>query len=240
MPLPLPLALLQVILAVLELRDADGDGLGALAGQLLDLLQFLAQLPGVLDLGQDLLGDLLVAIEELQQFLAHALTSSVRISVLPSLFLVCDSNTGSFSRIATAPTMLSRTSSPSNLLVGVFVDRLEQAFAEGAQVRAAVAGVLAVDEGIKRLAVAAVAVGEAELQRLARRNAAADRSARCRPLAGLPSPGPSGRCATGTSWPLIDQPQAGVQVAVMPQPPLDVLGAELDFLENLRVRLETR
>jgi hypothetical protein len=32
-------------------------------------------------------------------------TSSVRISVLPSLFFVCDSNIGSFSRIATAPTM---------------------------------------------------------------------------------------------------------------------------------------
>ena len=43
------------------------------------------------------------------------LTRSVRISVLPSLFFVCDSNTGSFRRIATAPTMHSRTSSPSNL-----------------------------------------------------------------------------------------------------------------------------
>ena len=43
------------------------------------------------------------------------LTSSVRISVLPSLFFVCDSNIGSFSRIATAPTIASRTSSPSYL-----------------------------------------------------------------------------------------------------------------------------
>jgi hypothetical protein len=38
--------------------------------------------------------------------------------------------------------------------VAVFIDRLEQTFAEGAQMRAAVAGVLAVDERIKRLAVA--------------------------------------------------------------------------------------
>ncbi len=41
------------------------------------------------------------------------LTRSPRISVLPSLFLVCDSKIGSFSRIATAPTSPSRTSSPS-------------------------------------------------------------------------------------------------------------------------------
>ena len=38
--------------------------------------------------------------------------------------------------------------------VAILVHRLEQAFAERAQVRAAVAGVLAVDERIKRLAVA--------------------------------------------------------------------------------------
>ena len=79
-------------------------------------------------------------------------------------------------------------------LLAVFVHGLEQAFAEGAQVRAAVAGVLAVDEGIKRFAVAAVAVRETELERLAPRNAAADKSARCRRPADLPSPGPADRC----------------------------------------------
>ena len=114
------------------------------------------------------------------------LTRSVRISVLPSLFFVCDSNTGSFSRIATAPTMLSRTSSPSNLSLAYSLTALSKPFAKRAQVRAAVAGVLAVDEGIKRLAVTAVAVRETKLQRLARRNAAADKSVRCRPPANPP------------------------------------------------------
>ena len=53
-------------------------------------------------------------------------------------------------------------------LARVFIDRLEQALAEGAQVRAAVGGVLAVDEGIERFAVAAVGVRETKLQRLLR------------------------------------------------------------------------
>ena len=68
----MPLRLVEMNLAILELRNADGDGLGAFARQLLDLLQFLAQLLRVLDLGDDLLGDFLVAVEEMQQFLAHA------------------------------------------------------------------------------------------------------------------------------------------------------------------------
>ena len=46
------------------------------------------------------------------------------------------------------------------LALGVFVHRLEQALAKRAQVRAAVAGVLAVDERVERLAVARIAVGE--------------------------------------------------------------------------------
>ena len=52
--------------------------------------------------------------------------------------------------------------------LGILVHRLEQALAECAEVRAAVGGVLAVDEREESLAVAAVGVGEAELQCLAR------------------------------------------------------------------------
>ena len=42
------LCLVEVIFAILELRDAKRDGLGAFARELLDLLQFLAQLLRVL------------------------------------------------------------------------------------------------------------------------------------------------------------------------------------------------
>ena len=151
-------------------------------------------------------------------------TSSERISVLPSLFLVCDSKTGSFSRIATAPTMHSRTSSPSNFPLRVFVHRLEQAFAEGAQVRAAVAGVLAVDEGIKRFAVAAVAVGETKLQRLAR---VMQRRINRLAVIGLQILHHQIQQAVARLKGLAveDQLQPGVQVAVMAQAALDVLRA---------------
>ena len=37
---------------------------------------------------------------------------------------------------------------------------------------------------------------------------------------------------------VVNQLQPGVEVAVMAQPAFDVLRAELDLLENLRVRLE--
>ena len=62
----------EVVLAILELRDAERDGLGAFARELLDRLQLLPQLLGVRHLLDDLVGDGLVALEEMQQFLAHA------------------------------------------------------------------------------------------------------------------------------------------------------------------------
>ena len=60
-----------MVLAVLELRYPDSAGLGPFPRQLLHLLQLLAELTGILDLGDNLLGNILVAIEELQELLAH-------------------------------------------------------------------------------------------------------------------------------------------------------------------------
>src|SRR5712671_1801670 len=102
---------------------------------------------------------------------------------------------------------------------------------------AAVARVLAVDEGIKGLPVAAVGVGEAEFERLfgvvQRR---IDRLAAVglqvfhdqveQAVAGL------------EGLAVVDQLEAAVEVAVMAQPPLDVFGPKLDFLENRRIGLE--
>ena len=58
-PLPFSLFLLRVemILAILQLRDAQRDHLGAFARELLDLLQFLPQLLSVFDLREDRFGE---------------------------------------------------------------------------------------------------------------------------------------------------------------------------------------
>jgi hypothetical protein len=81
------------------------------------------------------------------------------------LFLVCDSKTGSFSLIGDRAHQALAHVLALEALLGEGVERLEDPFAEGAQVRAAVAGVLAVDERVVDLAVE-VGVGEGELEGL--------------------------------------------------------------------------
>jgi len=103
--------------------------------------------------------------------------------------------------------------------------------------RAAIAGVLPIHKRIERLAIAAVAVRETEFQRLLHiMQRRIDRLAAIglqvlhdqveQPVARLK------RLA------VIPQLEPRVQVAVMPQPPLHVLGAELDLLEHLRIGLK--
>ena len=69
-----------------------------------------------------------------------------RISALPSLFLVCDSNTGFLSLIAMAPAMPFAHVDAVVILLEELVDALEESFAESAQMRAPVAGILTVNE----------------------------------------------------------------------------------------------
>ena len=142
------------------------------------------------DLGDDFFGDVLVAVEKVQQFLAHVVDqfgADFRVAelVLGLRFkhrvLQADGHRADHAFAHVVAFVFA---------LGVFVDRLEQAFAKRAQVRAAVAGVLAVDEGIKRLAVAAVAVRETKFQRLARvMQRRINRLAAVR-RANPPSPGP--------------------------------------------------
>ena len=233
----LVLLLVEVPLAVLELRHPDADRLGALAGKLLDLLEFLAQLPAVVGLSDDALRDLLVAVEEVQQLFAH-LVHEVRAD-----FRVA--------QLVLGLRLEHRIFQPDRhraddafahvvalvIALRVFVHRLEQALAEGAQVSAAVAGVLAVDEGEEVLAVAAVAVREAELQRLA---GEMERGVdRLRSVNGqllhhqVVQP-----VARDESLVVEHELQARVQVGVVPQPALDELVAELRLLEDFRVRRE--
>ena len=69
-PLPLAAFLVEMMLAVLQLRNPDRDRLGPFARQLLHFLQFLPQLLRVLGLRDDLFRDLFVAIEKVQQLFA--------------------------------------------------------------------------------------------------------------------------------------------------------------------------
>ena len=131
--------LVEMELAVLELGDADGDGLGALAGQLLDLLQFLAQLAGVLDLGDDLFGDFLVAIEEMEQFLAHAVDQVGADFGVAELVLGLRLEDRVLEPDGHGADHALAHVVAFEFLVAIFVDGLEQALAEGAQVGAAVA-----------------------------------------------------------------------------------------------------
>ena len=155
-------------LAILELRDAQHDRLRPLARELLHVLQLLAELLRVLDLRHDLLGDVLVAVEEMQQLLAHAvdqLRTNLRVAQLV-LRLRLEQRILQADRHRAHHALAHVIAVIAGLRV--FVHRFEQPFAERAQVRAAIARVLAVHERVERFAVTAVRVREAELQRLAR------------------------------------------------------------------------
>jgi len=128
-------------------------------------------------------------------------------------------------------------------LLGVAVDRAGEGSLETAEVRAAIGGVLAVDEGIKSLAVTAVAVRETEFERLAgvmergieRFGAVAFEIFEHEiheAEAGLENSG------LGLARDVQNQLQAAIEVTVMAQAALDVFLAIFAFLENIRVLLE--
>ena len=158
----------EMILAVLQLRDAQRDRLGAFARELLHILQFLPQLLRVLDLRDDRLRDLFVALEKVQQLLAHVVDEFGADFRIAQLVLRLRLEDGVFEANGNCANHRFADIVTLELAVAILVHRLEQTFAERTEMRAAVAGVLPVDEGIKRLAVTRVAVGETELQRLAR------------------------------------------------------------------------
>ena len=83
-------------------------------------------------------------------------------SAEPSLVLVCDSKTGSITRIETAATIDCRTSARVVVLLVEVAQHLDDGLAERLLVRAAHRGVLAVDERVVLLAVVR-AVGERDL-----------------------------------------------------------------------------
>ena len=95
-----------------------------------------------------------------------AIGPSARSSAEPSLVFVCDSNTGSCTR--THDRGLDACADVGGVVLLLENPRItcDERLAEGGEVRAALRGVLAVDEGIVFLA-AVVAVGEGDLDVLA-------------------------------------------------------------------------
>src|SRR5262249_53187299 len=118
----------------------------------------------VLDFRDDLFGNFLVAIEEMEQFLADT------IDEVGADFRVAKLVFGL--RFEDSVLEADRDSSDHALadvvalefLAAVLVDGFEQPLPKGAEVRAAVASVLAVYERIESFAVPAVAMREAELE----------------------------------------------------------------------------
>jgi hypothetical protein len=105
----------EMVFAVAQLGDAQADGLGAFAGELLDALELLAEGAGFLDLLDEDLGGVGVAVEEVGDDVADLRDEVGADFGVAELVLGLRLEDGSLRRMAMAPTMDSRTSSPSNL-----------------------------------------------------------------------------------------------------------------------------
>ena len=227
------LRVIEVVLAVLEIRDLDGDAPGRLAGFLLDGVQFLPQTLVLRDLLLDLLSGLLVLVQEV-----HHGAADLRDEPAPDIgiaqlvlglgfenwFLQLDGDC--------ARNRLPHVH-PAVILLEVFVDALEDALAEGALVGPAVGGVLAVHEGEERLAViGGVREGKLDVLALVVRGLVED----VLPHLGLQE---VQQAVFGNEALLVeDQTQAAVQAGVVPHAAFDVVGLEGVFPEDLLIGQE--
>ena len=158
------LLLVEVHLAILELRDAQRDGTAAFAGELLDAREFTPQPRGILHLRGDLLGRFGVAVQQVADDVLHLLDQ------VPADLGVAELVLGLRLEYRVLQPDRQSADEPLAHIVAVvlllreIVDRLQDALAEGAQVRAAVTRVLAVDERVMRF-VEALGVREREFKR---------------------------------------------------------------------------
>ena len=152
----------------------------------------------------------------------------------PSLVLVCDSNTGSWTR--TTMRCVDRLAHVGRIVIflEVVAQRLDQRLAKGGEVRAAHGGVLAVDEGPVFFAVM-IAVGKSDFDVFAFK--VDDRVER---FAGELLGEKILQAVLGFKWLAVERErEPAVEEGVIPQHVLDELGAKLEiFAEQCLVRRE--
>src|SRR5439155_22694493 len=124
------LGLAEMFLAVFELRDADGDGLGALAGEFFDFLKLFPELPGVLDFGDDFFGDVLVTVEEMEQLLANSIDEFGADVGVAELVLGLGLEDGVLEAIGNRADHAFADVVAFEFLVGALVDGFQKALAE--------------------------------------------------------------------------------------------------------------
>ena len=153
----------EVEFAVLELGDADGDGFGAFAGHFFDGLKFAAKFFGFGNFEEDFFGDVGVAVEEVGDDLLDLFDEFAADFGVAEFVFGLGFEHGIFEADGDGANHAFADVVAFVAFFGVFVDGFEHAFAEGAEVGAAVAGVLAVDEGEVGFVVAG-AVGEGDFE----------------------------------------------------------------------------
>ena len=223
----------QMILAVFEVRDLDLDALGRLLGLFLDRVELFAQLLVLHDLAFQALA--------LSGFLCRKsttpdLTSEMtqpRISVLPSLFLVCDLEHRRLELYRDGARDAFAHVEAGVVLFVKLVDAFEDALAERGQVRAAVAGELAINK--RKIGLAVVGgMGEGEFEELRLVMADGVHGA----LAHLLLKQVQKPVFRLERLLVEDELEAGVEAGVIPEPALDVLIIERIFAEELGVGRE--
>ena len=224
---------LKMILAVLELRNADRNRLGAFARLLLDGVELRADLAGLLDLGDELIGFGRRTVERGENFLAH-LGDEIGADIVHhelDLRLAFENGIHDSERHRSDKAVADIVALEF-LFRPVIVERLRERLLERGKMGAAVGRVLAVDE---RMILFAETVGMGEdyfeiLRLDVKRRIEFFELGLVGYKIGEPPFG------TDRLTVEIDR-KTGVHVAVHPHASYDMLLAHLEILENLHIRL---